>query len=153
MGDTTNWEFAAAVAAVVMGLGGLLVFTMIVTVGSWRVFSQANRAATESAKASVYIQELALHLSSRSAHQLPIIDLKDQADEIADLRRQADALIGQQARLQEAVRNLVEAGALGNAGSERQLRDLDGILRRLEDNLTRVAAAVNDIETRSPRGG
>lgn len=153
MGDTTNWEFAAAVAAVVMGLGGLLVFTMIGTVGSWRVFSQANRAATESAKASVYIQELALHLSSRSAHQLPIIDLKDQADEIADLRRQADALIGQQARLQEAVRNLVEAGALGNAGSERQLRDLDGILRRLEDNLTRVAAAVNDIEMRSPRGG
>ena len=153
MGDTANWEFAAAVAAVVMGLGGLLVFTMIGTVGSWRVFSQANRAAIESAKASVYIQELALHLSSRSAHQLPIIDLKDQADEIADLRRQADALIGQQARLQEAVRNLVEAGALGNAGSERQLRDLDGILRRLEDNLTRVAAAVNDIETRSPRGG
>ena len=70
MGDTTNWEFAAAVAAVVLGLGGLLLFTII-----------------------------------------------------------------------------------GNAGSERQLRDLDGILRRLEDNLTRVAAAVNDIESKAPRGG
>lgn len=153
MGDTTNWEFAAAVAAVVMGLGGLLLFTMIGTIGSWKVFSQANRAATEAAKASVYVQELARHLSSRSAHQLPIIDLREEADELADLRRQADVLIDQQSRLQDAVRNLVEAGALGNAGSERQLRDLDGILRRLEDNLTRVAAAVNDIESKSPGGG
>jgi hypothetical protein len=153
MGDTTNWEFAAAVVAVVMGLGGLLLFTMIGTIGSWKVFSQANRAATEAAKASVYVQELARHLSSRSAHQLPIIDLREEADELADLRRQADVLIDQQSRLQDAVRNLVEAGALGNAGSERQLRDLDGILRRLEDNLTRVAAAVNDIESKSPGGG
>lgn len=153
MGDTTNWEFAAAVAAVVMGLGGLLLFTMIGTIGSWKVFSQANRAATEAAKASVYVQELARHLSSRSAHQLPIIDLREEADELADLRRQADVLIDQQSRLQDAVRNLVEAGALGNAGSKRQLRDLDGILRRLEDNLTRVAAAVNDIESKSPGGG
>lgn len=153
MGDTTNWEFAAAVAAVVMGLGGLLLFTIIGTIGAWRVFSQANRAAVEAAKASASVQDLARHLSSRAASQLPIIDLREEADELADLRRQADALIDQQSRLQEAVRNLVEAGALGNAGSERQLRDLDGILRRLEDNLTRVAAAVNDIESKTPGGG
>ena len=153
MGDTTNWEFAAAVAAVVMGLGGLLLFTIIGAIGSWRVFSQANRAALEAAKASASVQELARHLSSRSARQLPIIDLREEADELADLRRQADVLIDQQSRLQDAVRNLVEAGALGNAGSERQLRDLDGILRRLEDNLTRVAAAVNDIESKAPGGG
>ena len=152
MGDTANWEFAAAVAAVVMGLAGLLLFTLIGTIGSWRVFSQASKASTEAAKASIYMQELARHLSSRSIQQLPIIDLRDEAGELADLRRQADLLIDQQARLQDAVRNLIEAGALGNTGADRQLRDLDAIVRRLEDNLTRVAAAVNDIDTRAPRG-
>jgi hypothetical protein len=152
MGDTANWEFAAAVAAVVMGLSGLLLFTLIGTIGSWRVFGQASKASVESAKASIYVQELARHLASRSAQQLPVIDMRDEADELADLRRQADLLIDQQARLQDAVRNLVEAGALGTTSSDRQMRDLDAILRRLEDNLTRVAAAVNDLETRVPTG-
>lgn len=152
MGDTANWEFAAAVAAVVMGLGGLLLFTLIATIGSWRVFSQASRAASDAARASQSVQELARYLSSRSAQQLPIIDLREEADELADLRRQADLLIDQQARLQEAVRNLVESGALGATNSERQLRDLDGIIRRLEDNLARVAAAVNQIDSRGTRG-
>jgi hypothetical protein len=49
MGDTTNWEFAAAVAAIVMGLGVLLVFSFIGTVGYWRLFIQENRAALEDA--------------------------------------------------------------------------------------------------------
>lgn len=152
MGDTANWEFAAAVAAVVMGLGGLLLFTLLGTFNSWRIFSQANRASTEAAKASLYVQELARHLSARSAQQLPVIDLRDEADELGNLRRQADLLIDQQARLQDAVRNLVEAGVLGG-GPDKQLRDLDSIIRRLDDNLTRVAAAVNDIESQAPRGG
>jgi hypothetical protein len=146
MGDTTNWEFAAAVAAVTMGLAGLLLFTLIGTIGSWRVFSQASRASREAAAASLYVQELARHLSSRTAHQLPIIDLREEADELADLRRQADLLIDQQARLQDAVRRLVEAGVLGTGGSEKQLRDLDATLRRLDDNLTRVAETVTRIE-------
>jgi len=141
MGDTANWEFAAAVAAVVMGLGGLLLFTLVATIGSWRMAAQASRASAEAARASQSVQELARYLSSRSAQQLPIIDLREEADELADLRRQADLLIDQQARLQDAVRSLVESGALGATSSERQLRDLDGMIRRLEDNLARVAAA------------
>jgi hypothetical protein len=152
MGDTANWEFAAAVAAVVMGLGGLLLFTLISAFNSWRVFREASRASSEAQKASVYVQELARHLSSRSALQLPIIDLRDEAEELAGLRREADRLIDQQARLQDAVRHLVEAGVLGTSGSEKQLRELDAILGRLEDNLTRVAVAVNDLEARAPRG-
>jgi methyl-accepting chemotaxis protein len=152
MGDTANWEFAAAVAAVVMGLGGLLLFTLVATIGSWRMAAQASRASAEAARASQSVQELARYLSSRSAQQLPIIDLREEADELADLRRQADLLIDQQARLQDAVRSLVESGALGATSSERQLRDLDGMIRRLEDNLARVAAAVNQIDARGKTG-
>ena len=152
MADTANWEFAAAVAAVVMGLGGLLLFTLVATIGTWRVSSQASRAAAEASRASQAVQELSRYLSSRSARQLPIIDLRDEADELSELRRQADLLIDQQARLQDAVRNLVESGALGATSSDRQLRELDGMIRRLEENLARVAAAVNQMESRGPRG-
>lgn len=146
MGDTTNWEFAAAVAAVTIGLGGLLLFTLLGTFNSWRTFTQTTKAAHEAEKASIAVQELARHLASRPSQPLPVIDLSEVASDLVDLRKQADALIHQQARLQSAVRNLVEAGVLGNEGANQQYADLDGALRRLEDNLARVAAAVANLE-------
>ncbi|MBI2724588.1 MAG: hypothetical protein HYX50_05945, partial [Chloroflexi bacterium] len=114
MGDTTNWEFAAAVAAVSIGLGGLLLFTIIGTIGSWRVFDRASRASNEAAKASLTVQDLARYISSRESMSLaqPAADLSRAAGDLNSLRRQADDLIEQQARLQDAVRNLVEAGVL-----------------------------------------
>lgn len=148
MGDTANWEFAAAVAAVSIGLGGLLLFTMIGTLGSWRVFHHASRAANEAERASVAVQELARTLAARSAQQLPVIDLNDAAAEMADLRRQADDLIDQQGRLQDAIRSLVESGVMRSHGSNEQLQELENAMRRLEDNLTRIAAAVTNLSQR-----
>lgn len=150
MGDTTNWEFAAAVAAVVMGLGGLLLFTMIGTFGSWRVFDRASRAANEAAKASLAVQDLARYLASRETmHAVaPAADLSQAAGELTNLRQQADALIEQQTRLQDAIRNLVEAGVLRTEDSRRQLDDLEGAVKRLEENLSRVAAAVVNLGQR-----
>lgn len=148
MGDTANWEFAAAVAAVSMGLGGLLLFTLVGVFGGWNVFRQAGRAAAEAQKASLATQELARQLAQRSAHQLPVLDLSEAAGELGDLRAQTDALIQQQGRLQEAIRNLVEAGVLGERGAAQQHEDLERALKRLEENLTRVAAAVGSLGQR-----
>ncbi len=150
MGDTANWEFAAAVAAVSIGLIGLLVFTLVGVFGSWRVFHHAAKAANEAERASVAIQELARTLAARSVHQLPVIDLSDAAAEMADLRRQADDLIDQQGRLQDAIRNLIEAGVMQSQGSNEHLADLENAMRRLEDNLTRVAAAVTNLRQQRP---
>ena len=47
MGDTSNWEFAAVVAAVSIGLCGLLVFTLVSIFMSWRVFDRAAKAARD----------------------------------------------------------------------------------------------------------
>ncbi len=146
MGDTANWEFAAAVAAVSIGLGGLLLFTLLGTFNSWQTFTQTTKAAQEAEKASIAVQELARHLATNASPQPPVIDLSEVARDLVDLRKQADALIDQQARLQSAVRNLVETGVLGNEGANQQYADLDGALRRLEDNLARVAAAVANLE-------
>lgn len=149
MGDTSNWEFAAAVAAVSMGLGGLLLFTLIGTLGSWRVFSQASRAAAEAAKASIAMQDLARTLAARSNQQLPYVDLREAAGDLSELRQQADALIAQQGRLQDAVRNLVEAGVLGNEDTGKQYQGLESAIGRLDDNMTRLAAAIAELGQRS----
>lgn len=149
MGDTTNWEFAAAVAAVCIGLGGLLLFTLIGAIGAWRVFQHTMRAANEAEKATIAMQELARQLATRSAQQLPIVDLSDAAHELSDLRLQADSLIDQQGRLQDAVRHLVEAGVLGSETTQQQFAELEGVMKRLEDNLTRVAAAVANLGGRT----
>ena len=150
MGDTTNWEFAAVVAAVTMGLGGLLLFTLFAIVSSWRVVDRASRAANEAAKASMAVQDLARYLASReSMHSMaPRADLTQAADELNALRQQADALIEQQTRLQDAVRNLVEAGVLKNEDSRQHLADLEGAVRRLEENLSQVAVSVANLSQR-----
>jgi hypothetical protein len=144
LGDTTNWEFAAAVAAVGFGLGGLLLFTLIGTIGSWRMFSVSSRAANEAAKASLAVQDLARYLSTRETMRSASA-ASGEADHFADLRRQADALVEQQARLQDAVRNLIEAGVLRSEDSGRHLGDLEASVRRLEEHLSGVAAAVANL--------
>lgn len=147
MGDTANWEFAAAVAAVTIGLGGLLLFTLTTIISSWRVLSKAGNAADEAMKANIAMQDLARYLGWRSTAPAAVagVDLSGAAGELADLRRQADALMEQQARLQDAVRNLVEAGVLGSEQSGRQLQDLEEAVRRLEENLSQIAAAVANL--------
>jgi hypothetical protein len=65
--DTSNWEFAAAVAAISIGLGGLLVFTIVGTIGSWRIVDRVNRVADEASQASLAVQELARRVAERDA--------------------------------------------------------------------------------------
>ncbi|MEX2245616.1 MAG: hypothetical protein WEC75_02925 [Dehalococcoidia bacterium] len=148
MGDTTNWEFAAVVAAVTMGLGGLLLFTMISTIGAWRVFRLASQASQEAAKASLAVQDAARHLSVPERAPAQSLDLRQTVDQLSALRQEADALMEQQARLQDAVRNLVEARVLGNQEADRHLKDLDGAIQRLEATLGQVAVAVSNLGQR-----
>lgn len=67
MDDTSNWEFAAAVAAISIGLGGLLIFTVVATLGSWRIAERVNRVAEEASQASLAVQDLARRVSDRDA--------------------------------------------------------------------------------------
>ncbi len=142
MDDASNWEFAASVAAVSIGLAGLLLFTLVSIIGSWRVLDRASRAANEAAKATIVIQDLARQLATREASQPAAADVSQAASQLSGLRVQADALLQQQTRLQDAVRHLVEAGVLRSQGSSNELKELEGAVKRLEENLARIAAAV-----------
>jgi hypothetical protein len=136
--DTANWEFAAVVAAVCIGLGGLLLFTLIGAIGAWRMHDGAARAAEQTSRAADAMEELARAMIAQAAERGPMIELAAQFEEVAALRRQAEDLLAQQTRLQDAVRHLVEAGVLRGEESGRQLRELDQALRRVEEHLGRI---------------
>ena len=142
MGDTTNWEFAAVVAAVSIGLCGLLVFTLTTIVSNWRLSDRAVRAARESSEASVLVQELARQLSAREAATLTAAGLTEETRRLSELRVQTETLIEQQARMQEAVRNLVEAGVLRSEGATPEIKQLESAINRLDDHLGQLATAI-----------
>jgi len=147
VGDTANWEFAAVVAAVSMGLGGLLLFTLSSMIGTWRIFGHANRAMQESVGASVAVQDLARHMATQERASASV-DLRQAAGDLTELRQRADELMEQQTRLQDAVRNLVEVGVLGSDMSTKRLDDMEAAIRRLEEQMGRVAAAVANLGSR-----
>ncbi len=145
VGDTSNWEFAAVVAAVSIGLCGLLVFTLTTIVSNWRLSDRAVRAARESSEASVLVQELARQLSSREAATLTAAGLTEETRRLSELRVQTETLIEQQTRLQDAVRNLVEAGVLraqSAEGASPENKQLESAINRLDDHLGQLATAI-----------
>lgn len=146
MDNASNWEFAASIAAVCIGLGGLLLFTLIGTIGGWRVFSRASQAANEASKASIVVQDLARQLALREASQPGLADLTQAANELSGLRAQADALLEQQTRLQAAVRNLVEAGVLRGEGAT-DIKQLESAVNRLEEHMVRIMANLGQRQT------
>ncbi len=147
MGTASNWEFAAAIAAVCIGLGGLLLFTLIGTIGAWRLFDRTLRTASAAEKASVIVQDLSRQLAMREASQPAANDLTQAAAQLSGLRVQADALLQQQSLLQDAVRNLVEAGVLRSEGSG-ELKELEGAVKRLDEQLARIGTAVANLGQR-----
>jgi hypothetical protein len=138
MGDTGNWELAAAVAGVCIGLGGLVLLATISIVGSWRVFQQATRAAEAAEAAADATRQLAAQLALRPAEALD--RLAEAAGTLGAAGEQTAALVERQARLQQAVQTLVEAAALG--GEPARQEHIDAALKRMERTLERIASKV-----------
>jgi hypothetical protein len=140
--DTSNWEFATVVAAVSIGLCGLLIFTLVSIFTNWRVLDRATRAAQEATKASIMVQDLAREIATREAAVTAAAAMVQEGPRLSELRKQAAALIDQQARLQDAVRNLVEAGVLKGQDEHAALQGLEGSVRRLDEHMGQIAAAL-----------
>ena len=145
MGDTANWEFAAVVASVVMGLAGLLVFTLIGTLGSWLTYARAARASGEAAKANVAMQDLARQMAMRDmTPPPPPPDLSPATRQIDALRAQLDVLMKQQARLQDTVQQMADA----TPTLPERWEETQATVKRLEDNLAQIAATVANLAQR-----
>ena len=142
MGDTSNWEFAAVVAAVSIGLCGLLVFTLVSIFMSWRVFDRAAKAARDASEASLLVEDVARQMGVRETAGIAAANLADEALKLGELRKQAAALVEQQTRLQDAIRNLVEANVLGAPAAPPPNKELEGAINRLDDHMGQLAAAI-----------
>lgn len=141
MDDTANWEFAAVVAAVVIGLGGMLAFSLIAVLGSWQLFRSTGRAAEEAAKASAAMRGLAEEMMlSDGSHA------GGGQRDMAVLQARADLLAEEQSHLQESILRLAERRIERNEEEERQYRDLENVMRRLEENLARVGDAAAELD-------
>jgi hypothetical protein len=148
LGDTTNWEFAAAVAAICIGLGGLLLFTIVSAIGSWRIFDRAGDAAAEAGATYAAVQDLARALSAaQTGRTYAGPDPLEIERSVADLRLQVDALVETQLRMQDLMRDIVAMSAPGCDAAAPQLRELEAAVRRLEQEFSSVAAAVANLST------
>jgi hypothetical protein len=146
VGDTSNWEFAAVVAAVSIGLCGLLVFTLVSIFTNWRVLDRAARAAQEATKASLLVQDIAREMAAREAASMAAAAMAQEGPRLSELRTKAESLVEQQTRLQEAVRNLVEAGVLRSEDNGAALKELEASVRRLDEHMRQIAAALATIK-------
>ena len=133
-----TFQFAAAIAGVSIGLAAALILSILAVVGTWRLFRDASRASEETARASLAIQELALRLAGSAPANA-------ESGQLGQLRNQAETLIGQQARLQDMARNLLDASALSAGPSSGGLDDLNSAVGRLDATVGQMAAALANL--------
>jgi hypothetical protein len=140
MDDTSNWETAAAIAAICVGLGGLLLFTLVAALAVWRGSNYAQQAARDADAARRGLEDAERRLGTLE---------QGQNSELMNEPAGADAFLGQQAILREAVRGLVEATRATRAAQPDSEGRLEESIARLDESLARLAAAVAALKRRS----
>jgi hypothetical protein len=146
--DVSNWEFAAAVAAICIGLGGLLLFTIVGTIGAWRMFAQASRTSQRAEEALAAMQTM-----TRQAPPAPesaTVGLAPVASRIAELREQVEALLNEQARLREMIENIATAPAVDPEEAKHARQLLDSIKQRIDADEARVSDARSALTQHAP---
>ena len=136
------FEIAAATAAI-SGLAALLVLCLIAIIGVWRLFRLASDASTATMRASIGIEEIARRLADQAAQS----GANAAEVQLAELHRQAEALMEQQSQLQETTRNLVESGVAGSSDRV-ALDDLQSVVARLDATVGEMAASLANLMQR-----
>lgn len=157
--SSEDFVSAAAIAGTSIGLAFLFALCVAAVVAVWRLHGRAMEAFEESIRAHLSVQELARAAQASPAPAAPAPDtggvaasLDESARGLAALRQQADDLLDRQARLQEAVRNLIESRALEGTQASATLRELEATVSRLEATVGQMATAIANLAQRLERG-
>ena len=140
MDGQETFEFAAAIAAISIGLAASFMLSLMAIIGSWRLFHHASAASTASTRAAQSIEELA----RRMVIQMEPGQSAEQG-EFSDLRRQAEAMIEQQTRLQEMARNLFDTAALDGSPAHDDHDELTSAVGRLDTTVGEMAASLANL--------
>jgi hypothetical protein len=163
--SSQDFVSAAAIAGTSIGLAFLLMVCVVAVLAVWKLHTRSMEAFEEAIRASLSMQDLAQRIEGAAPAAgapapgpAPSVDtgalaasLDETARGLAQLRQQADDLLDRQARLQDAVRNLIESRALEGAQAAETLRELQAAVTRLEATVGQMAAAVANLAQRIER--
>ena len=149
MDDSSTWETAAAIAAICVGLGGLLVFSLVAMIAAWRVANAADRASREATRASLEVDALSRALAGTS---ILSGGLQAEATGLSNPAVEADPSRGR--RVGDAnAQQLAESRVLREAQAA-QARQVAATIRRLDESIEKLSAALERLGgRRSSRGG
>ncbi|MCH7511936.1 MAG: hypothetical protein IIB19_06200 [Chloroflexi bacterium] len=140
MDGSETFEFAAAIAAISIGLAASFMLSLMAIIGSWRLFHHASAASMAATRAAQSIEELARRLVNQ-----PLAEQSAEQGEFSDLRRQAEAMIEQQTRLQEMARNLFDTAALDGSPAHDDHDELASAVGRLDTTVGEMAASLANL--------
>lgn len=148
MSGEETFQFAAAIAGVSIGLAAALLLSVLAVVGTWRLFKDASKASEVALRAALSIEELANRMGG------PASAVAD-GGQLTLMRQQNEALIEQQARLQEMARNLLDASAMAAGPSSGTVEEIQASMARLDANVGQMAAVLANLiqllERQQPR--
>jgi hypothetical protein len=135
------FEFAAAIAGVVVGLAAITILAVVGVAGVWQTARRAADASAAATRASLGVEELARHVAT----QLMAQPRTGNGQQFADLRQQAEALLEQERQLQEMARNLFDTAAIEGAAGQTELADVELAIGRLESTVGQMAASLANV--------
>ena len=135
-----TFQFAAAIAGVVIGLVAILILSIMAVIGTWRLFRLAGDASLASARVASSTEELARRLAGQPAQTATTAG----DDQFAQLRQQSEALLEQQQQLQETARNLLDAEVL-ESDQAPAVDELVSAVSRLDTTVGQMAASLANL--------
>ena len=136
-----TFEFAAALAGVVIGLVAILILSIMAVIGTWRLFRLAGDASLASARVALSTEELARRLASQPAQMAASAD----EDQFAQLRQQSEVLLEHQRHLPEMARNLLDTEVLDGGQAPAAVDDLESAVNRLDATVGQMAASLANL--------
>jgi hypothetical protein len=135
-----TFEFAAAVAGVVVGLSAITLLAIASVFAVWQLYRRASETSLAATRASLGAEELARHVAT----QLMAQPRTASNGGLADLRQQAEALLDQERELQERARALLDD--VSTEGPEQAaLEDIERTLGRLDATMGQMAASLANV--------
>jgi hypothetical protein len=135
-----TFEFAAAIAGVVVGLAAITILAIVGVVGVWQLFRRASDASTAATRAALGTEELARHVATQLMAQP-----RGNGGQLADLRHQAEGLLEQQHELQDMTRNLLDSAAIEGGPAPAALGEVEMAISRLDSTVGQMAASLANL--------
>lgn len=138
------FEFAAAIAGVVVGLTAVTLLAIVGVVGIWQLFRRASEASVAATRAALGAEDLARHVATQLMAQPRSAQNGGNGGGLADLRQQAEELLDQQRDLQESTRSLLDSAAIDGL-EQAALNDIESAIMRLDSTVGQMAASLANL--------